>query len=223
MNFRPHHWLAALFGVLLWQPVRSDAALALTFQPIQNLGTLDDPISITGSVSDYGAGVEINITHASVIGSDWVTTEIPTITLICFDDAALPLLSNPSTALFAESPGVNFLYTGSANLPQGETLSSPFATSFAFDAEPPPIGTGLDPGESIVFRFLGASYSAVEAALLAGDIRIGLHVQQIGPSDASTSFIYAPPGDPGSGIPEPSSATLLLLGGACIARRMRSR
>jgi len=90
-------------------------------------------------------------------------------------------------------------------MPGGNKIG--FESDFTFDPVRPVTQKGIDPGETASFRFEGVNggSAAVVDALHMGKIRVGIHVQQIGP-DASFSAGYA------NLIPEPSTALLLSMG-----------
>ncbi|GAA5496820.1 hypothetical protein Rhal01_03006 [Rubritalea halochordaticola] len=170
-----------------------------------------DPISLTGQLEGSGddptGSVIIRVTNSSIPGDDWITSDAPTITLIAFDG---DILSSPDSWTGSD-PSVDF-DTDGMNLPGGNNLTPVFSSDFGLGAVPPPAHTGLDPGETLTINFTG-SFDDIYEALYNGDLRIGLHVQQIGDElGNSASYINdAPPPPPDDEIPEPSSGVLVLL------------
>ncbi|SHJ12568.1 PEP-CTERM protein-sorting domain-containing protein [Rubritalea squalenifaciens DSM 18772] len=170
-----------------------------------------DPIVISGTLvgdEDVASGpVSITVTNNSIPGDDWITSDAPTITLIAFDGDILPAPDSWT----GSDPSVDFELDG-MNLPGGNNLTPDFNSDFGLGAAPPPAHTGLDPGETLTINFTG-SFDDIYEALYNGDLRIGLHVQQIG-DDFGNSASYindTPPPPPDDEIPEPSSGVLVLL------------
>ena len=123
------------------------------------------------------------------------------ITDVYFDDD-LPLLN------FAGE----FLYTGTVAysegaappiLPAGNLVS--FTTNYAYDSDSKVQPNGVNPEESlgILFNYVGVDFETVIAALDAGTMDIGIHVQGFA-DGGSESFVTTAP------VPEP--ATILLIG-----------
>ena len=123
------------------------------------------------------------------------------ITDVYFDDD-VPLLD------FADT----FIYTGTVAysegaappiLPAGNLVS--FTTNYAYDSDPKVQPNGVNPEESlgIVFDYVGVDFDTVIAALNAGTMDIGIHVQGFA-DGGSESFVTTAP------VPEP--ATILLIG-----------
>ena len=96
--------------------------------------------------------------------------------------------------------GVDFsLNAAPGNLPAGNTVGFVTTVGFSADADPPPgtLGNGVDPGESlgVIFELQGGrTFDDVEAELFAETLRIGIHVQGIGPY--SESYVAVP--EPGT-------------------------
>ena len=123
------------------------------------------------------------------------------ITNVYFDDD-VPLLD------FADT----FIYTGTVAysegaappiLPAGNLVS--FTTNYAYDSDPKVQPNGVNPEESlgILFNYVGVDFGTVLAALNAGTMDIGIHVQGFA-DGGSESFVTTAP------VPEP--ATILLIG-----------
>ena len=144
------------------------------------------------------------------------TAEVPTITKIAFDDDNGTL---PSPSFANTPPSVAFHANDSVNIPGSNNIN--FDTTYGFSADPPPTTTGIDPGEQFVISFGNTSVVDIILAMSSGELRIGVHVQQIGNNDGSASFVTTTSG-PVTSVPEPSSALLLSFAGlSCLMRRKR--
>jgi hypothetical protein len=176
-------------------------------------------------------GVTIGIVNSSIPGDGWITSQIPTITTFLFQDQA-NVLSVPT--IQSASPGVSIVQNNNLNLPGGNNIG--FTVESGFRASNPSVKKGLDPNEFVYFFFGGSSYELVLAGLASGQVKIGMHVQEIGlDGEDSASYVnnlYVAPNDGGGGsgnsggggpdvIPEPSSALLTLVGTALLFRRRR--
>lgn len=168
-----------------------------------------DEISLSAHLFDTVDGVEIQIANNSTPGDAWVTTDMPTITSLFFEDGD-GLLIAPSFNAAGSIGTVDYEYASGGNLPGGESIA--FESVFSFKASPSPVNNGIDPNEVGSFTFTGSDYAAVLAALNSGEVRIGAHVQQIG-ADGSGSVSYV--------IPEPGTSMLALFGALALFRRKR--
>lgn len=155
-------------------------------------------IHINATLTQNGDAVDILIMNDSIPGDDWVTSEVPTITKIAFDDDSGLSLPTPT---FSNAPGVSFGIDDGVNIPGSNNIG--FTTTYGFTADPPPTTTGLDPGEALLVSFADTNIAALEQAMNNGDLRIAVHVQQIGSAstDDGASFVNK--------IPEPSSTILM--------------
>lgn len=90
------------------------------------------------------------------------------------------------------------------NLPQGNSIS--FDTSYGFVANPSPIINGIDTGETLTFKINETEQP----------FRVGIHVQSIGQTDLSDTFVAVVPQ-----VPEPTSLSLLGLGGLSLILKRR--
>ena len=109
--------------------------------------------------------------------------------------------------------GVSFAQGGTpANLPSQNTATPAFVTTpgFLATANNPAPQKGVNVGEfvSIIFSLNGKTFSDVINDMNTGNLRAGIHVQGIGTSDASDSFVSQGP----SQVPVPESGMLILLG-----------
>jgi hypothetical protein len=145
------------------------------------------------------------------------------ITDVYFDDGTLL-----GIALITNGAGVNFSAGATPpNLPGGNSLSPAFVTTagFSADSDPPVQPNGVNPGEQIEVRFNligGQTFADTINALQLGitnpssadALRIGIHVQAIGPDSLSDSFVNTP---------EPGTISLVMLGLAAIGGAQRRR
>lgn len=192
----------------------SSTAQTLAFEGFETQGVSNpsdlDSINVEALIFTSGAGVAISITNTSIPGSGFVTSQMPTVTSIFFEDKA-GVLSNSPTVI-ASSTGVAFESNNAANLPGSKAVD--FVVESAFTAVPPPPKNGLDPGDYVTFLFSGTDYDSLLVALSSGQVWVGLHIQEIG-ADGNDSVAYF------SVIPEPSAALLACLGALALFRRRR--
>lgn len=197
--------LLSLFIIFL----TSSMALALPyyFDNITNNSGIASDIAdqLYVDVVDSGAGtVSFVFYNTGPIASS--------ITDIYFDDGSLlgitAIVNSTGTAF--SSPA------DPADLPGGGTVGFVTTAGFSADSDPPVSANGVNPGElvTIVFNLQsGMTFANVLADLASGNLMIGLHVQSIGTSGDSDSFVND--GD-GNGTPVPEPGTLLLLGSGLI-------
>ena len=169
-----------------------------------NMDSIDGNTTLDGTqfgveVIDIGGGqVEFKLSNAGPTASR--------IHQIYWDDDASVLDS-----LFSADPGFGTDPASPGNLPGGNNIA--FSADFGVDVNPPkPQTKAIGPGDmaSFVFDLDGIATAAdVDAAIVAGTLRLGIHVQGIDPrvvvSSDSDAFVTG-----GNPIPEPT--TLLLFG-----------
>ena len=206
--------LTILCAVLLVLGMVSSAcALPYSFYKITDNGNTNVASQLSANVFTgagiYAGQVGFTFSNAGPIGSS--------ITDIYFDDGTLLALAsivNGAGTLFASpaTPG---------DLPGGNLASPPFVTTDAFSADssaPDVMLNGVNPGESVTIYFTlqdTKTYADTIAALANGSLRMGLHVQAIGTTGGSDSYVNL--------VPEPYTLLLLGLGlvGVAGVRRFR--
>lgn len=181
-------------------------------------------VSFTYTLSQGVNATSYNFTIANTSTSSlspWVNGTRPTITDIYFDDSSLNLLSSPTivgsiTAPPDNSVSYSVATPGTGNLPGGNNVG--FDESYLFNTNPPPSKNGIDPGEVLTVSFQSSQgYAAILGALNSGDLRIGMHVQEIGTQGASATFVST------QAVPEPGSALLVgVVGVILLVRRRRN-
>jgi hypothetical protein len=96
---------------------------------------------------------------------------------VYFEDQGSDLLDGMDS--FLEGSGVDFEFDADPfDLPDGDEVDPDFEASFSVGAES--LSGGIDPGEILTVLAelsAGRTFDDVEAALLGGSLRLGLHVQ----------------------------------------------
>ena len=166
------------------------------------------PIKLKATLSQNGTSLDVVITNESQPGDGWVTSSVPTVTKIAFDDGAGVL---PSPTFANNPPNVVFNADNSVNIPGSNNIG--FVTTYGFNADPPPTTTGIDPGEQFIITFANTSVSDAVKAFEGGALRIAAQVQQIGRNDESASFVTV--------VPEPSTTLLASMAGMLVLLRRK--
>lgn len=132
---------------------------------------------------------------------------------IYFDDnntrlSNMVVNTNPET-----TAGVSFhIGATPGNLPAGNSISPTFSAELSDGADNPAPHNGVNPTEMLGIKFSG-SLSDVLGDIANGALRLGLHVQGIGATGNSDSFVS---------VPEPSCGVLAVITLA-MAFRVRNR
>ena len=192
---------AALFGAT------AVSAATYTFQQITNNGNT----SVAAQLSLVTSAFSATQTLFQIVNAGPVASSVDG---VYFDwTSPTPALTPMS---FLSDTGVAFTGSSGGNLPGGNTVTPlAFTSDYVFDADNPRPTNGINAGEFA--RFVGTgTQSAVEAALNAGLLRVGLHVQAIDPLGGlggSESFVN-PNGGGGPPAAVPVPAAVWLFGSA---------
>lgn len=158
-------------------------AATLSFSNITHNGNPDIGNQLSVDVTADPGGVRFTFNNSGLTPSS--------ITAVYFD---LPASGFGGLTVFDSPPSVVFTGGGAANFPGGNSLSPQFMTNLSATADAGPGGVpahGVNLGESlaIVIALTAGNLDSVVGALLAGALRIGLHVQAIagGGSDSYLS------------------------------------
>lgn len=182
------------------------------------------PIQVALELEESAGKIYFVILNTSDQGNPAVDGSRPAVTAIYIEDPA-DLLGGGQAGTFdvagsfgtVAGDGVSYVDSASGGTLQGKNNVSPsFATDFHFSPNPTPAQNGIDPGERGSFEVGTASKAAVEAALVSGEIRVGLHIQQIG-EDGEDSAGYLL-----TVVPEPSTLLLGLCSSVLLLVRRRA-
>lgn len=199
--------MALASGILLL--ATSAQALTLGFDNVTANDLGDAAIGeaqLSVEVSDLGGGQALfRFVNAG--------PEASSITDVYFDDNASALSGLAS--IDDSGSGVSFSANATpSNLPGGAGIS--FLADYSADSDSPIAALGVNPGEWLgIAMNLTGSYADLEAALLSGGVRIGIHVQAFA-SQGSESFVTKP-------IPEPASMAFFGLGSVVVGAAVRKR
>jgi hypothetical protein len=161
-------------------------------------------------VVDLGSQVDFIFTNIGPLASS--------ITDVYFDDGTLLGIASITNTVGL----VDFSQLADPlDLPGGNNVSPPFATTagFSADSNPPTQPMGVNPSEFLGITFDlqgGGTHQDIVDELTSGELRIGIHVQGYS-SGGSESFInngeYIPPTEPpGAVIPAPGAVLLGSIG-----------
>ena len=160
-------------------------------------------LSVTVSDLGYNAGEGKNQV-GFLFTNTWTDQSLGlyqcTITDVYFDDQTGALVDGIFAVIDDPDPAhqVDFEPGASpADLPGGELLTPPFDSDFEASSIPSPVKNGVDPGESVEIVLNLASgrtyYETIWALNSQSDLRIGLHVQNMGPDgDWSEGYVNIP-------------------------------
>lgn len=203
--------LAALCMLGLPAGARADTVLGFTNITNNSGIAADIGTQLSVTVSPYSGG-RVLFTFENAGPDPSIIADV------YFDDGSLLTIAELIDAdENGGDPGVDFSFNATpGNLPSGNTIGFVTTAGFSADADPPPgtLGNGVDPGEwlGIIFELRGGQTVAdVEAELLAATLRIGIHVQGIGPY--SDSYVNI--------VPEPGTLLLGAIGFGVIAWKRR--
>ncbi|MDX9911960.1 MAG: hypothetical protein RBS39_09025 [Phycisphaerales bacterium] len=163
---------------------------------------------LTLEISDAGLGfVDFTFTNSGPAASS--------ITDLYWDDGTLLGLAS-----ITSGPGTSFSQGATPpNLPGGNNCSPPFVATAGFtaDSNPPAQPNGVNPGEFVTVRFSlinGQTYADTIAAMVSGELRVGVHVQGFA-SGGSEAFVATL-------VPAPGALALLGASGLLAGRRRRA-
>jgi hypothetical protein len=185
---------------------QTSQAITLSFFNISNNSGVDVAGQLSALVEDVGG--DASFTFFNDVGID------SSVTAVYFDDD-VPLLGSATITSSGVGPSVtavNFSEGATpSNLPGGAAHS--FSATYSADSDTPPPENGINEATdwlTIVFDLLaGMSFTDVTAALMNGDLRIGMQVQSIagGGANDSDQFLNNP-----APIPLPAGLLLFLSG-----------
>jgi len=154
------------------------------FYRITDNGNTNVASQLSVEVSDPGSN-RVDFTFYNNVGTASSITEI------YFDDGTLLGIASITDS----GAGVAFSNPAKKDLPGANQAKPPFVTTinFSADADSPPSKNGVNTATewvTITFNLInGKAYADTLAALNDGSLRIGLHVQAIGTTNGSDSYV----------------------------------
>jgi hypothetical protein len=129
---------------------------------------------------------------------------------IYFDGTTGFLDQNYDPSIINNGPGVSYSWGATpTNLPGGNSISPAFTAVMSAESNNPAPANGINPGETVGLVFdlsAGKTYNDIINALNTASLRVGLHVQAIGTSGKSESFVSTPV------VPAPRALMLATIG-----------
>ena len=179
------------------------SAVTVGFTKITNNGNTNVASQLSVDVT-AGASGTVNFKFFNNVNVGTASS----ITDIYFDDGTLLAIASITDS----GGGVAFAAPASpGNLPGGNNASPAFVTTagFSADSDAPVSANGVNAAtEWVKINFTlqgGQTFADTIAALTNGNLRIGLHVQAIGATNGSDSFVNKP-------VPEPTTLLLSAIG-----------
>ena len=182
----------------------SASATPFYFYNITNNGNSDLAGQLSVAVTPKGSQVDFTFTNSVGIASS--------ITDIYFEDGTLLGIASISDS---DSPAENYVafsqLASPGDLPGRTPVGFLTTAGFSADSDAPVMENGVNASTewvTITFDLInGQTYADTIAALNSGELRIGLHVQSIGTTGGSDSYVNR--------VPD-GGMTLMLLGGALV-------
>jgi hypothetical protein len=180
---------------------QSAQAVSFGFEVLEDNSPIDLSGQLFVDVLDAGGGqVSFKFENLGPLASS--------ITGIYFHDMNGDI--DPPLVIDSQSAGVSFsLGATPPDLPGGNNADPPFVTTTGLlaDSDPPVASNGINPGEwLLILATAFTDFNSIIAALISGDLRIGLHVQALS-DGASETYITNP-----TPIPLPAGLLLFLSG-----------
>ena len=202
-------FLMTAVATLLFAGSASANSITYNFAQITNNGNVNVASQLSVEVIDLG-GNQVAFKFFNNVGT------ASSITDIYFDDGTLLAMGTISS-----SAGVAFTAPATpSNLPGGQNINFNTTQQFSLDANNPSVANGVNAAnEWIMVAFTlqnGQTWADTIAALASGALRIGVHVQGIGPNGDSNSFVSS------NTVPDGGS-TMALLGSALFAAGLIGR